>query len=373
MRIVSSTVELASSRVEYSSSTRKESLKMWVGDEPTDSPRDSRAVQGVGAMLRIEAAASAVSIAASSEASLSTQSAPQLPEGAEASGDAADWRKQATLRQQVDLAILERHFKLKVKVSASEVERAYSEGAQQAAETSAAVQQPTGGETPAAAPEREGWGLRYDAVETTERYEATRFAARAQVATADGRQIDVQAALEMARAEVQTSEVHVVAGDAAKVDPLVVNLQGGAAAFAGTSEFDLDADGTKEQIATLAGGSAYLALDANGNGRIDDGSELFGPTTGSGFGELAALDQDQNGWVDEGDAAFSELKLWSPGTGQLGSLAAANVGALYTGSASTEFDLKDDGGALQGTIAQTGIFLREDGTVGTVQHVDLAV
>ncbi len=371
MRIVSSTVELASSRVEYSSSTRKESLKMWVGDEPTDSPRDASRVQGAGALLRIEAAASVVSVVASSEASLSTQAAPELTEDA-ASGDPADWRKQATLRQQVDLAILERHFKLKVKVSATEVERAYSEGAQQAAETSAAVQQPTGNEAPAA-PAREGWGLRYDAVETTERYEATRFAARAQVATADGRQIDVQAALEMARAEVQTSEIHVVAGDAAKIDPLVVNLQGGAASFAGTSEFDLDADGTTERIATLAGGSAYLALDANGNGTIDDGSELFGPTTGSGFGELAALDQDQNGWVDEGDDAFSELRLWSPGSGQLGTLAAANVGALYTGSASTQFDLKDQGGALQGTIAQTGIFLREDGTVGTVQHVDLAV
>jgi hypothetical protein len=181
----------------------------------------------------------------------------------------------------------------------------------------------------------------------------------------------VAAALTMERAEATTSEVHVRAGDAAKVDPLVLNLQGGAAAFDGTTSFDLNADGRAETVARLAPGSAYLALDRNGNGAIDSGAELFGPSTGSGFGELAALDGDQNGWVDEGDAAFSRLSLWNPTTGALTALKAADVGAISTTSAGTAFDVKQ-GGALQASVARTGLYLHEsDGSAGTVQHVDL--
>jgi hypothetical protein len=47
---------------------------------------------------------------------------------------------------------------------------------------------------------------------------------------------------------------------------------------------------------------------ATTTGRIDSGSELFGPATGSGFGELAALDGDGNGWIDENDDAFARLR-----------------------------------------------------------------
>jgi hypothetical protein len=86
----------------------------------------------------------------------------------------------------------------------------------------------------------------------------------------------------------------------------------------------------------VAGSSAHLAIDANNNGRIDDGSELFGPTSGDGFGELAALDDDGNGWVDESDAAY----------------------------------VKTDGKAAA-QVTETGIFLREDGSASTIQHVDL--
>ena len=40
--------------------------------------------------------------------------------------------------------------------------------------------------------------------------------------------------------------------------------------------FDLDADGELDEISTLASGSGFLALDKNGDGIINDGSELFG-------------------------------------------------------------------------------------------------
>jgi len=64
--------------------------------------------------------------------------------------------------------------------------------------------------------------------------------------------------------------------------------------------------------------NAFLALDRNGNGRIDDASELFGNWTylGSGvlaengYQALAELDADGSGWIDAADPAFDRLVLW---------------------------------------------------------------
>jgi hypothetical protein len=65
---------------------------------------------------------------------------------------------------------------------------------------------------------------------------------------------------------------------------------------------------------------AWLALDRDGDGVINDGSEMFGnstpqpqPAVGTrrnGFLALAQYDDDRNGVIDEHDAIFSELRLW---------------------------------------------------------------
>lgn len=77
-------------------------------------------------------------------------------------------------------------------------------------------------------------------------------------------------------------------------DPLVINLDGN---IAGLSDqkfmFDIDADGEEESISYLQGGSGYLALDKNGDGVINDGSELFGTKSGDGFADLAEYDADE--------------------------------------------------------------------------------
>ena len=222
--------------------------------------------------------------------------------------------------------------------------------------------------------EREGWGMVYDYHEFHLEEEQTRFQAHGVVRTEDGREIDFTAELEMSRHFASREQLSLRAGDALK-DPLVLNFNGTAAQL--TEErmaFDIDGDGEKDEIALLAPNSAYLALDRDGDGRINDGTELFGPESGDGFEELSRLDEDGNRWIDENDSSFDKLLLWSPageGADSLRTLTESNVGAIYLGRVNTQFSLKDSSNELQGEVRTSSVYLNEDGTPGTIQQLDL--
>ena len=206
--------------------------------------------------------------------------------------------------------------------------------------------------------------------------ENTLFSSVGTVRTEDGREINFNVNLAMSRSftQVYRREINLAALQKT-CDPLVINFDGDTASLEDQKFlFDIDGDGKEDHVSMLGAGSGYLALDKNGDGVINDGSELFGPQSGSGFRDLAAYDEDGNGWIDENDSIWSKLKIWCKnpdGTDSLYTLKEKGVGAICLQNTATDFTLKGSGGRDNGYLRSTGIFLYENGNVGTVQHLDL--
>lgn len=207
--------------------------------------------------------------------------------------------------------------------------------------------------------------------------ENTAFSSMGMVKTSDGREINFNIDIEMSRSYTEAhslfSQENVI-----YMDPLVINMDVGTASVSDQKfYFDLDADGKEEEISYLGKGSGFLALDKNGDGMINDGSELFGTKSGDGFADLAAYDKDGNGWIDENDEVFHHLKVWTKTedeTDRLVDLKEAGVGAIYLGKTNTQFSLNNSKtNENNAVIRSTGVFLKESGEAGTIQHVDFSV
>lgn len=232
-------------------------------------------------------------------------------------------------------------------------------------------------ELPNVAPGGVGPQLVYERQTRYQETEKMQFAAAGRVVTRDGQEIAFRAELYMSRSFVATSSLTVIGGNAVMTDPLVINFDGTGAQLENTRfAFDLDSDGTPEQIANLRPNSGYLALDRNGDGVINNGKELFGPVSNNGFMELAAYDDDGNGFIDEGDAVYSQLRIWqrdSNGSNRLLALGDKHIGAIYLGHTYSPMQLKDAQNNSLGEVVSSGIYLREDGSSGLVQQINLAV
>lgn len=218
--------------------------------------------------------------------------------------------------------------------------------------------------------QEQGWGISYSYHEVHYKKEMVQFTAGGEVKTKDGREINFDIKMEMSRETFEEMHVEFRAGDAL-IDPLALNFDGKGVQLTDEKyEFDLDSDGQTENISMLQQGSGFLVLDKNGNGKVDNGSELFGPETNQGFRELKAYDSDGNNWIDEKDAVFYQLNLWTKsetGADEFATLIEKGVGAIYLESIETPLDLG------QGRLRETGVYLSEDGTPNTIQEVDLLV
>lgn len=211
-----------------------------------------------------------------------------------------------------------------------------------------------------------------------EEQESSSFYSSGTVKTADGRTIEFDIEAEMSRSFQEHSAVEIDFGAVQLMDPLVINLEGGTAEVSDQKFlFDIDCDGELDNISLLAQGCGFLALDRNGDGTINDGSELFGTKSGDGFGELAVFDLDGNGWIDENDEVFNRLRIWTKdesGNDKLVALGVAGVGAIYLGHAATKFSLNSvEDNRTNAVVRSSGVYLHENGTAGIIQQVDLAV
>ena len=221
------------------------------------------------------------------------------------------------------------------------------------------------------------FGGTYDSESIFTETESTTFSTTGTVVTADGREISFHLDVGMSRTFTSYATEHWNFGAPKMTDPLIINLGSNVAEVSDQKfYFDLDADGHEEYISMLTGDSGYLALDKNGDGKINDGSELFGTSNGDGFADLAQYDSDGNGWIDENDPIFNQLLIWkknADGTDHLCGIGEAGIGAIYLGSSETQFSLNSQrDNSTNAQIRQTGIFLYENGGVGTIQHVDMA-
>lgn len=150
---------------------------------------------------------------------------------------------------------------------------------------------------------------------------------RATIALEDGKTLDASLSLRWEQHFMEQDAFFIQNGQVFR-DPLILSLDGSQPLAHTTFAFNLQ--GNEGKLVHLGANSGYLVLDKNGNGVVDNGSELFGPTTGEGFKELARLDEDGNGWIDKNDSLFSQLKFWhvSASGEQLLSLEEVGIGAL---------------------------------------------
>jgi Ca2+-binding RTX toxin-like protein len=176
-------------------------------------------------------------------------------------------------------------------------------------------------------------------------------------------------------------------------DPLVLDLTGGGISLtaqeASGVSFDINNDGFAAGVGWTdpSGGNGFLVRDLNGNGKIDNDSEMFGGSSSSGFAQLATLDGNHDGKIDASDNGlvdlngdgkidssdtFDSLKIWVDANGngvtdpgELHSLSDYNIVSISVDSAPST--------ATNGNnaITDTATFQRVDGTTGTIANVQL--
>ena len=129
----------------------------------------------------------------------------------------------------------------------------------------------------------------------------------------------------------------------AGITPIVIDLDGNGiqtiSRADATAGFDLFGNGAAVKSGWISAGDAFLAVDKNGNGRIDGIGELFGGTAkGAGFASLAGYDSNGDGLASDADTAFGQLMVWrdangnhATDAGELVTLTQAGIASLAVG------------------------------------------
>jgi hypothetical protein len=166
-------------------------------------------------------------------------------------------------------------------------------------------------------------------------------------------------------------------------DPLAFDLDGDGIEITNTNNgvmFDHNNNNVKTNTAWLSGNDAWLTLDKNKNGVIDNGAELFGDNTikqdgttaKDGIDALKDLDNNQDGIINNQDIQFANLKLWQD-TNQDGISQQTELKTLSElGIKSIDLTRTGKNQQLTDAIQSDGLtFTKTDGTLGEVAELDL--
>jgi hypothetical protein len=151
-----------------------------------------------------------------------------------------------------------------------------------------------------------------------------------------------------------------------QVDPLVLDLDGdGLELTAVKTFFDFNGDGVRTGTAWVGADDGILVRDLNGNGTIDNGSELFGTDTvksdgthaTSGLDALADMDSNGDGQFTAADTDWNQVKVWR----DLNQDGITEAGELFTldelGITRIAVSGVDNGSSINGnTVEQTASF-----------------
>ena len=163
-------------------------------------------------------------------------------------------------------------------------------------------------------------------------------------------------------------------------DPLALDLDGDGLETTGITSssqilFDHDGDGIKTGTGWLKSDDAFLALDKNNNGLIDNGNELFGIDTvmsngqkaANGFAALADLDSNHDGVFSNLDTQFTSARIWRDldqdgisDEGELQSLIDAGIASINLTNTATATNLGNGN-----VMSAASTFTKTNGTTGT--------
>lgn len=169
-----------------------------------------------------------------------------------------------------------------------------------------------------------------------------------------------------------TSVATLTLKDAGIRSPLVLDLDGDGIELLGLDAgtmFDMDNDGIADRTGWVAADDALLAIDLDGDGIINNQSELFGntDTIENGFANLAQYDSNGDGRIDASDDVWDRLIVWKDGNGD-GISAADEMRTLgHWGIVSIDLNAAETGYDLHGNwVTHDSNFTREDGSTGHI-------
>ncbi len=187
---------------------------------------------------------------------------------------------------------------------------------------------------------------------------------------------------------------------AALKDPLIIQFGTPSIGYInGYAKFDINNDHKQNDLPIFSGDVGYLVFDKNNNNRVDNGGELFGPTTNNGFSELAQLDSNNNGFFDNQDNKFSQVYIWQPKQAKtnnnekslseqpnaqvnkqankqnLVSLSQAGIKAISLNAIATPFNFRDQSkgskGAINAQLTQTSFAITNNNQALGVHQIDV--